>query len=191
MARSEPEAATQAETKPTGSGYPRLLRNRAFTLLWGAGIVSTFGDAFFNIAVLWVVYTQTGSTLQTAIVQVVWNLSDAIFGPLAGVLADRWDRKWILVATNILSAIVVAGLAGLMAGRGGASPPAIFVTVFALNLLSTFVAPVTAALMPALVGRELLATAGGSRRPPGRSPTSPAARWLGSPSLPLVRPGRW
>lgn len=151
---------------PTGaeshvSPYLRLLRNRPFVLVWSGGTVSTFGDAFFNLTVLWVVYAQTGSTLQTAIVQVVWQLSDALFAPIAGVLADRWDRQRILVAANLLSAIVVGGLAAVMAGSGEASTLTIFVTIFLLNLLSTFVAPAGAALVPSLVGRDLLATAGG------------------------------
>lgn len=139
----------------------RLFQNRPFVLLWAGGTTSTFGDAFFNLTVLWVVYAQTGSTLQTAIVQVVWQLSDALFGPIAGVLADRWNRKQILVVANLLSAAVVGGLAALMAGNDDASTLAIFVTIFLLNLLSTFVGPASAAVMPGVVGRDLLATAGG------------------------------
>ncbi len=94
---------TSIETEPVrqSSSYRRLLGNRTLMLLWGGETVSIFGDAFFNLAVLWVVYSQSNSAFQTALVGVVWHLSDIVFGPLAGILADRLDRKRIMVATNL------------------------------------------------------------------------------------------
>ena len=80
-------------------------------LLWSGQSVSYFGDAFFNLAVMWVVWSETQSTLQTAIIQAVWHIPDIIFAPLAGVLADRWDRKAIMVTTNVGAAAVVGAVA--------------------------------------------------------------------------------
>ena len=87
--------------------HRRLFRNRSFVLLWSGQSASVFGDAFFNLAVMWVVWTETQSTLQTAIVQAVWHIPDVLFAPVAGVLADRWDRKAIMVTTNVAAAAVV------------------------------------------------------------------------------------
>jgi MFS transporter, DHA3 family, macrolide efflux protein len=138
-----------------------VLRNRTVLLLWSGQSVSIVGDNFFNLAVMWVIYTQSHSALQTSLIQVVWHLDRIIFSPLTGIFADRWDRKRIMVLTNVLSAVVVGALAAVMLARGQAPSAAIFVAVFLLNSLNTFLGPAQASLMPEVVGRDLLATAGG------------------------------
>jgi MFS family permease len=158
----QPEVTkTRPEANVEESLYYKAFRNRAFVLLWSGETISTFGDAFFNIAVLWLVYTQSNSILQTAMIQVIWHLSDVLFGPLAGVLADRWDRKRIMVVTNVLAAAVVGTVATIMGIHGQVAPIIIFVTVFLLNSLTTFLAPARFSVMPTVVGRDLLATAAG------------------------------
>lgn len=142
------------------SSYRRLLGNRTLMLLWGGESVSIVGDSFFNLAVLWIVYVRSGSALQTALVGVAWHLSTILFGPFAGVLADRWDRKRIMVGTNLGAAAVVGGLTLVVAG-GHLFPALVLAAVFVLNSLTTFLRPARAAVMPAVVGRELLATAEG------------------------------
>jgi DHA3 family macrolide efflux protein-like MFS transporter len=79
---------------------------------------SIIGDTFFNLAVTWVIYAQSHSALRTSLIQVVWHLDRIIFSPLAGICADRWDRKRIMVLTNVLSAVVVGALAAVMLARG-------------------------------------------------------------------------
>jgi MFS transporter, DHA3 family, macrolide efflux protein len=153
--------AEQSQSRPGGSIYLRVLRNRTLLLLWSGQSVSIVGDNFFNLAVMWVIYTQSHSALQTSLIQVVWHLDRIIFGPLAGIFADRWDRKRIMVLTNVLSAVVVGALATVMFARGQAPSAIIFVAVFLLNSLNTFLGPAQAALMPEVVGRDLLATTGG------------------------------
>ena len=141
--------------------HRRLFRNRSFVLLWSGQTVSVFGDAFFNLAVMWVVWAETQSTLQTAIIQAIWHLPDVIFAPLAGVLADRCDRKAIMVTTSLAAAAVVGAVA-LLAALVGHLPPVIaFVAVFKLNSLTAFMNPARASVMPSVVGRDLLTTAQG------------------------------
>ena len=65
----------------------RLFGNRAFVKLGVGRSASVFGDAFFNLAVLWVIWSETQSTLQTAIIQAVWHIPDILFEPLAGVFS--------------------------------------------------------------------------------------------------------
>ncbi len=143
------------------AGHRRLLRNRSFVLLWSVQTVSVFGDAFFNLAVMWVVWAETQSTLQTAIIQAIWHLPDVIFAPLAGVLADRWDRKAIMVATSLAAAAVVGAVALLVVLVGHLPPIVAFLAVFKLNSLTAFMSPARASLMPSVVGRDLLTTAQG------------------------------
>jgi MFS transporter, DHA3 family, macrolide efflux protein len=144
-----------------GTDHHRLIHNRSFVLLWSGQTVSWFGDAFFNLAVMWVVWTETQSTLQTAIIQAVWQLPDALFAPLAGVIADRWDRKSIMVVTSVVAAVVVVAVAVVIAVLGHLPPWVAFVAIFKLNSLTTFMSPARASIMPAVVGRDLLVTASG------------------------------
>ena len=142
--------------------YRLLFRNRSFALLWSGQTVSYFGDAFFNLAVMWVVWSETQSTLQTAVIQAIWHLPDVLFAPLAGGFADRWNRKAIMVATNLGAAAVVVGAVALIVVVAGHLPPVIaFVAIFKLNGLTTFMQPARASVMPAVVGRDLLTTAQG------------------------------
>jgi DHA3 family macrolide efflux protein-like MFS transporter len=144
-----------------GSDHARLLHNRAFVQLWSGQTVSIFGDALFNLAVMWVVWTEARSTLQTAIIQAVWQLPDALFAPLAGIIADRWDRKSFMVITSIVAAVVVGAVATVIAITGHLPAVVAFVAIFKLNSLTTFISPARASIMPAVVGRDLLVTASG------------------------------
>lgn len=135
----------------------RLLTNRPVMLLWGGEAISYVGDAFFNLAVVWTVHASTGSALQTALIQVVWQVSDALFGPIAGVVADRWDRQRIMVWTNLLAAVVVGGLA-LVATLSGMRLWAALLAIFLINCLTTFLRPARASVLPAIVDRTLFST---------------------------------
>ena len=142
--------------------HRRLFRYNSFTLLWSGQTVSVFGDAFFNLAVMWVVWSETQSTLQTAIIQAVWHIPDVLFGPLAGVLADRWNRKAIMVTTNVGAAVVVGAVALIVVSIGHLPPYVAFLAIFKLNALTAFMNPARAAVMPSVVGRDLLTTAQGA-----------------------------
>ncbi len=142
-------------------GFRRLSRNRSFALLWSGQTVSYFGDAFFNLAVMWAVWSETQSTLQTAIIQAIWQLPDVLFAPLAGVLADRWNRKAIILTTNLGAAAVVGAVALIVVVVGHLPPVVAFVAIFKLNGLTTFMQPARASVMPSVVGRDLLTTAQG------------------------------
>ena len=143
------------------AGHRRLFRNPSFVLLWSGQSVSYFGDALFNLAVMWVVWSETQSTLQTAIIQAVWHIPDVIFAPLAGVLADRWDRKAIMVTTNVAAAAVVGAVVLIIVVVGHLPPVVAFVAIFKLNGLTSFMNPARASIMPSVVGRDLLTTAQG------------------------------
>jgi len=153
--------SAQSASRPRSSVYVRVLHNRALLLLWSGQSVSLIGDAFFNLTLMWVVYTHSGSALQTSLIQAVWHLDRIVLGPLAGLVADRADRKRVMVVTNLVSAAVVGALAAVMITWGEAPSAVIFVAVFLLNSLNTFIGPARASLLPEVVGQDLLATASG------------------------------
>lgn len=143
-----------------GTIYLRLLHNRTFVLLWSGSTISMLGDALFTVAVMWVVYVRTGSALQTGIISIIYTLSAVVLGPFAGVYADRWDRKRVMLGAAILSAIFV-GAAAIPIMLGFFSPVVIYGTVFALSAVGFFSGPAQRSAMPEIVGSDLLAASGG------------------------------
>ncbi|MGH2441949.1 MAG: MFS transporter [Chloroflexota bacterium] len=144
------------------AGLRGLSGNRPFVLLWGGQTVSAFGDALFTLAIMWAVYAQSHSALQTAIIQAVWHLSNTLFGPVGGTLVDRWDRKRTLVAGNLVAGLVVGCTAVVALQLGHLLPAVVFVAVFALNALVAVIAPARFSILPNLVKSEQLATASGA-----------------------------
>src|SRR5256714_11130704 len=98
-------------TKPVRSvGYLELLRgNRSFRMLWLGQVVSQMGDWFDTIAVYTIALTLTGSTRSVALIMVARFLPSVVMGPLSGVVADRFSRRTIMIASDIVRAVVVLG----------------------------------------------------------------------------------
>lgn len=84
-----------------------ILRQRNFMLLWGAGLTSLLGDWVLYTALPFYIYVRTGSALVTGIMFIIQILPDLFLGPIAGVLADRWDRKKILVGCDLARACIL------------------------------------------------------------------------------------
>jgi len=92
------------------SGYVALVRgNRNFKYLWYGQIVSLFGDWFNLIASATLVASLTGSGLAVGGLFVVRMLAPFLISPLAGVAADRYNRKKLLILTDVVRAVVVLG----------------------------------------------------------------------------------
>jgi MFS family permease len=91
-------------------GYRELLRTqRSFRLLWFGQIVSLFGDWFNLIATAALLSELTGTGAALGGLFAVRMLAPFFASPVAGILADRYNRKNILIATDALRAVVVLG----------------------------------------------------------------------------------
>jgi MFS family permease len=86
-----------------------VLKIRDFRLLWSGQIVSNFGDNLTSLALLILVNRLTGSTAALATMAIALALPRIIFGMLAGVYVDRYDRKRIMVISDLLRAVLVFG----------------------------------------------------------------------------------
>ena len=93
-----------------GASYRDLLQQNAdFRNLWYGQIVSLFGDWFNLIASASLVASLTGSGLAVGALFAVRMLAPFLVSPLAGVAADRFDRRRLLIATDLVRAVVVLG----------------------------------------------------------------------------------
>ncbi|MHB8928954.1 MAG: MFS transporter [Bacillota bacterium] len=137
-----------------------LLRNGNFSLLWGATGISALGDSFFDVAVMWLVYSGTGSALQTAGVVIVDNIARTLMSLIAGTLVDRWDRRLTMVLSDFTRAFIVA-IVAVIAIRDLVQPLILFGAVFLLRITSEFFSPARSAVMAELVSKGDLMTANG------------------------------
>ena len=93
------------------AGYWELIRgNVNFRRLWIGNIISLLGDWFNTIALYTLIVELTGSPLALGAVFITKMLPWALASPVAGLLADRFDRRRLMIATDLLRAVVVLGL---------------------------------------------------------------------------------
>lgn len=135
--------------------YLDLFRNRNFLFLWLAGAISNVGD-FFNSVALIKLLSENPERLGTyvALVTVAKVVPQVLFGTVAGVLADRFSRKRIMIISDLLRAMLVLGLVFV------SEPWQIISLVTASAVVAAFFNPASSAMLPSLVPKEQLVTAG-------------------------------
>lgn len=137
-------------------GYIDLLRrNRSFRQLWLGQVVSQMGDWFNTIALYTIILNLTGSGRDVGLLLVARFVPSFFFGPLSGVVADRFSRRTIMIVSDVLRAVVVLGF--LFVRRADQLWILYVLTVLQLGL-STFFEPAKTAVIPSIVSdRELVA----------------------------------
>ena len=133
-----------------GTGPLRaVLGNRDLVLLVTAGLVASTGSWVLRTALAFQVYALTGSPAASAGALLAGLVPQILLGPVAGALADRVDRRRLLVGADLLLGVVLLPLP--FAGDGAAIG-VVLAVLTAASALAPFVAAAEAALLPALVG---------------------------------------
>ena len=132
--------------------YRQLLGNRQLTKLLLGEFVSSIGDWLYLVALVVVVYSETGDPVILGVVGAARLVPYFVLSIPAGVISDRFDRRLILLVSDLARAVCMLLLAYLVATDAGILPIAI-VTVIA-TCFSTFFYPGFGALMPSLVRDE-------------------------------------
>src|SRR5947208_7809673 len=83
-----------------------LRENRNYRCTWMGQVVSEIGDYFNNIAVFSLVMQTSGSGLVVSGVMLARAIPAVMAGPIAGVGLDRFDRKKIMIASDLIRAVV-------------------------------------------------------------------------------------
>jgi MFS family permease len=163
IASSMPVASTVAIPAPGArrSGaldhpYVRLATNAPFSAMWLGQVVSSLGDRVHQVALVFLVASATNySPLALGIVFAAMTVPTFLVGPVAGALVDRWDRKRVMVGSDLIR----AGIVCLIPVASGISIGIVFGLVFVLAAVSSFFRPARAAALPQVVPDEDLLTA--------------------------------
>ena len=126
------------------------LRQRNLRLLFGGLVASQAGDWLYNLALLAFVYERTGSTAWVGITTAARIVPEVVLGPIGGVLADRYDRRVVMILSDVLRAAAMVALA-LLALTGA---PIVLAPVLAALCTAAGAAypQCVVAVMPRLVG---------------------------------------
>ena len=134
--------------------YVALLReNPSFTRLYGAQLISFAGEWFATVALLGLVLELTGSAAAASLVLVLQTGGFAAVAPIAGVIADRVDRRRLLVAANAARAPLPILF---LLGAQGEMLWLIFLTIALLAAGAAMFEPTSSASLPNLVDPERL-----------------------------------
>ena len=136
----------------------QLLKTRNFSLLWWGQLISQVGDSLNKVALLWFVYSLTGSAMKMTMVGLLQTLPPLIFGPLIGVYLDRFPRKPVLIAVDLLRTVMVV-LIPVLYAFDALTLDRLYVLVFLNAIVSTIFGPALASTVPLIVPAGQLTSA--------------------------------
>lgn len=132
----------------------KLFKDKNFLLLMQGNFVSQLGSLMQTFALSLYVLNQYESTTLFASILIVSGITRMILGPFSGVLVDWFDRKKMIVRLDIISGLVVLGLAGLYFGLGYLPLWSIYAISIILAIISTLFGPAVNTVIPTIMKEE-------------------------------------
>ena len=160
---AEPVTSELATTTPEDAPRPEtalsLLRRRNFRRAYGAVAISELGDAFQYIALMWFALV-AGGPLGVIAVRLADSVPAILFGFHGGVVADRWDRRRVMIGADLARGLVLVpvAIAGL---TDHLSLAALVAAAFVITTATSYFDPAYGGLLPRLVDRRNVQQANG------------------------------
>jgi len=130
-----------------------VLKKRNFALLWVGHALSLLGEATFYIALVWLTLDLTGSAAAMGTVMVCMTVPRVLLQALGGVTGDRYDRRSIILFTNLLRALIMFAFTALVATRR-ITIVHLYLLAAGFGLCNAFFMPARDALIPTLAGED-------------------------------------
>ncbi|MBU0687342.1 MAG: MFS transporter [Candidatus Margulisbacteria bacterium] len=139
---------------PKRARFSHVLRNKNFLFLWLDQLMSQLADRFLLYVLLILAYQATQSNLGVSIPMLAFGFSAVIFGPSAGVFVDRWNKKLVMIVSNLLRGLLILLIIPFISQ----SLAIVFLISFLIFSVSQFFAPAETSSIPILVEkRDLIA----------------------------------
>ncbi len=132
-----------------------VFRNRGFTLMWIARFISEMGSALTSLAASILVYRVTGSALSVGLMLMATAVPTLFVGLIAGVFVDRYDRKRIMIAADVIRAVLVFLIPVLLP----LNIAWLYIIVMLSSAVGQFFNPAHESVLPELASDEELAAA--------------------------------
>lgn len=136
------------------SGFIEVLKNKHFLVLWLGQVFSQLADKVLLLYLVILVTRVSSANSTVSVLFVVFTIPAMFVGSIAGVFVDRWNKKWILIITNILRAILL-----LILPLMEANIIYIYTVSFFISVVTQFFAPAESTMIPALVEKKNLMAA--------------------------------
>lgn len=141
----------------TDRGFRPVLANRNFRALWLAQLLAQTSQHAIHFIQMVLIEKLTGSTMHLGLTILAFSLPGVLFSPIAGVVADRWPKKWILVGSNLIRVAFALSYLLIVRNLSGAwELLAIYAVTFLTATLAQFFSPAEVSTIPLLVGESLL-----------------------------------
>ena len=154
--RTGPPAASPAELRQPRALDP--LKERNYRLFFIGNVTSNMGTFCQSIAQSLLVYQLTGSTFLVGVVNFAQFAAVPVLAPVAGAAADRFDRRRLLIITQV-AAFGVAALLTVLAAIGAAPAWVVITLAGAIGVTSSIAFPINRTLVPALISDRNLGRA--------------------------------
>ena len=136
--------------------YARLATNGPFSAMWLGQVISSLGDRIHQVALVFLVTRATDSSpLALGLVFAAMTVPSLLVGPVAGAFVDRWDRKRVMVGSDLIRAAMVVAIPAAAAIHVGL----VVALVFGLAVVSSFFRPARVCAVPQVVADEDLLSA--------------------------------
>ncbi len=155
------EQKAQVAPSPSPSllqGPFRALRHAPFRWFWCGQCISLTGSWMQGVAQRWLVYELTGSEALLGIVNALHALPVSVLAPVSGAVADRWEKRRILLGVQITAASIAFSL-WLLTATKWVAVWHLLVLSFGLGLVRAFDVPTRQSFWVELVGKEDLMSA--------------------------------
>lgn len=133
-----------------------IFRKRDFSLMWSAQLVSTIGSSLTDLAAGILIYRYTGSALAVGLTLMVTAVPTLLVGLVAGVFVDRFDRKRILLGSDLLRGLIVLCIPFGVINFG---PLALYGLLFLAAIVRQFFDPAWESVLPEIASEDELASA--------------------------------
>jgi MFS family permease len=153
-------------------GFAPVLRNRNFLTLWAGQVFSQLSDKVYLVLMIALIASRFQSEGQTisgwvSSIMIAFTIPAILFGSIAGVYVDRWSKKGVLVATNLLRGALVFAIPGLIwLSQGWTTVQGLPVgfclllgITFLVSTLTQFFAPAEQSVLPLMVEHRHLLSA--------------------------------